>query len=450
MTRRKSRSAAALMDYQVLGAGDVAVAADWRHRDSVLYLPPAEGEDLELWIMERAYRYCRALEERPDSPAAWRQATQILERVGGSRSIRAFAPMRQRLAARLAAVEIPRGTAAQAVSDRGTARLAVTRDHGQDARASSDLGQDARAPNASGQDARATPTPTPDWLDEHLLGFVAESEPESRSPDEQAIDRRPVIERALAHYERMLVIRPASFWGHYRAAAACFGLGRTAEAADHLARCLERRPGNATIRMHLASCLIAMRRYPEALELCDRALERAPSFAEIYRTRAYARTGSGQTAGLADDLRHFEMFSRILPRSLWGVVDAVDPFRTTAVSSTAIPGAIGGRADLPRPGRHGAHDEIDPEEVEARSALADVLRRAGQFQLARAELEKILVLQPRYIPTRMMRAVQAIEGGRFDEARAEINVVLDHPGLEDYVRGRKDSLTPSSISLVCT
>ena len=171
-------------------------------------------------------------------------------------------------------------------------------------------------------------------------------------------------------------------------------------------------------------------------------MKRAPSFAEIYRTRAYARTGSGQTAGLADDLRHFEMFSRILPRSLWGVVDAVDPFRTTAVSSTAIPGAIGGRADLPRPGRHGAHDEIDPEEVEARSALADVLRRAGQFQLARAELEKILVLQPRYIPTRMMRAVQAIEGGRFDEARAEINVVLDHPGLEDYVRGRTDSLTP--------
>ena len=52
------------------------------------------------------------------------------------------------------------------------------------------------------------------------------------------------------------------------------------------------------------------------------------------------------------------------------------------------------------------------------------------------------MLQPRYIPTRMMCAVQAIEGGRFDEARAEINVVLDHPGLEDYVRGRTDSLTP--------
>ena len=224
----------ALMDYQVLGAGDVAVAADWRHRDSVLYLPPAEGEDLELWIMERAYRYCRALEDRPDSPAAWRLAMQILDRVGGSQSIRAFAPLRQRLAARLAAVGIPRGTASQAVSDRGTAHVAVSRDHGQDARASNAPGQDARAPTASGQDARATPTPTPDWLDEHLLGFVAESEPESRSPDEQAIDRRPVIERALAHYERMLVIRPASFWGHYRAAAACFGLGRTAEAADHL------------------------------------------------------------------------------------------------------------------------------------------------------------------------------------------------------------------------
>ena len=62
----------ALMDYEVLGPGDVPAAGDWRHRDSVRYLPPAEGEDLELWIMERAYRYCRALEDRPDSPVAWR------------------------------------------------------------------------------------------------------------------------------------------------------------------------------------------------------------------------------------------------------------------------------------------------------------------------------------------------------------------------------------------
>ena len=58
------------MDYEVLGPGDVPAAGDWRHGDLVRYLPEAEREDLELWLMECAYRYCRALEDRPDSPVA--------------------------------------------------------------------------------------------------------------------------------------------------------------------------------------------------------------------------------------------------------------------------------------------------------------------------------------------------------------------------------------------
>ncbi len=168
----------ALTDYQVLGPGDIPAVGDWRHGDLVRYLPEAEREDLELWLMERAYRYCRALEDRPDSAVAWQQAIELLDRVGETRSIRAFGPMRQRLAARLAAVRIPRGTAITAVGDRGAAHSAVSRGLGQDARAADTPGQDARAANAPGQDARAT-TPTPAWLDEHLLGFVAESEPDA-------------------------------------------------------------------------------------------------------------------------------------------------------------------------------------------------------------------------------------------------------------------------------
>ena len=39
--------------------------------------------------------------------------------------------------------------------------------------------------------------------------------------------RRAAIERALGHYDSALASRPGSFWAHYRAASACFGLGRT-------------------------------------------------------------------------------------------------------------------------------------------------------------------------------------------------------------------------------
>ncbi len=246
----------------------------------------------------------------------------------------------------------------------------------------------------------------------------------------------------MEHYDRTLTIRPGSFWGHYRAAAACFGLGRTAEAAAHLTRCLDRRPGNAAIRMQLASCLIAMKQYPGALELCDRALDRAPSYAETYRTRAYARAGSGQIGGLDDDIWHFEMFSRILPRPYWGDAEAVDLLKTAGAASTAGPGMAGIWAVLPRSGDRGLVGEIGPEEVEPRSSLADALRRAGLFPLAEVELEKILVIQPDHIPTRMMRAEQSLELGRFADARAELDVVLDHPGLEDYVRGTSKSLDP--------
>ena len=76
-------------------------------RDDVRYLPAADREDLELWLMERAYRYCRALEDRPDSPVDWEQALKILDRVGGPDADPAFAPLRDRLLAKLGAGHPP-------------------------------------------------------------------------------------------------------------------------------------------------------------------------------------------------------------------------------------------------------------------------------------------------------------------------------------------------------
>ena len=233
----------------------------------------------------------------------------------------------------------------------------------------------------------------------------------------------------------MLALRPGSFWGHYRAAAACFGLRRPDEAARHLAQCLERRPGNVSVQLQLAGCLFALEKYPEALGLCDRALERAPSYAELYRTRAYVRAKSGQTGGLIDELRHFEMYSRILPRSFWGGADPADALRGRRPDRVGVRGADGHPARRrAAPGREEAV-EVEPEELYGRAMLAAFLREAEQFPLAGAEAEKILVLQPDYLPARMMRAEQAIAGRQLDAARSELDAVLAHPGLEESARG---------------
>ena len=153
----------ALLDYGVLGSGGVVAKDDWRLRDDVRYLPPAEREDLEVWLMERAYRYGLALEDRPGSPDDWLEARAILDRVDGQRSIRAFGPLRARLASRLGTAEAP------------------------------------------GVEAPDSPS-APAWLDEHLLGFVAEcqsaSDPDPGSTADPDGVRRAAIERALGHYEQ--------------------------------------------------------------------------------------------------------------------------------------------------------------------------------------------------------------------------------------------------------
>jgi tetratricopeptide (TPR) repeat protein len=387
----------ALRDYGVLGEGDLPAAGDWRLRDGVRYLAPADREDLETWLMECAYRYCRALEDRPDSPDDWRRALDVLDRAGGTRSIRAWAPLSDRLAARLRLGTVPRAR-----------------------------------------------TPAPEWLDEHLLGFAAQcqsgSVPGSGDPNAPAQDRRSAIEQALGHYDKVLAIRPASFWGHYRAAAACFGLGRPSEAAHHLVRCLERRPGNPAIQMQLAGVLDALEDYQGALEFCDRALERAPGYAELYRSRAYARLPLRQTVGLDDEVKRFEMLSQILPRELWDGAAAMGPVEAAGPIASVFRGLADSRLGPARGGGRGKVVGVKPEEIEARANLAERLRQAELFPLAAAEVEKILAIQPDHIPARMMRVEQAIRERRFDAARSERDAVLDHPGLEDYVRGRDGAL----------
>ena len=145
----------ALLDYGVIGPGGVPATADWRLRDDVRYLTPADREDLEVWLLERAYRYALALGgPAPARPTTGGGALKILDRVDGPRSIRAFAPPRARLASRL-------GLAPGRGSPEGVGPTGETNGH-------------PEAHLIGGGSAPRPADPAPEWLDEHLLGFAAE------------------------------------------------------------------------------------------------------------------------------------------------------------------------------------------------------------------------------------------------------------------------------------
>ena len=283
----------ALKEYDVLGADD------WRRRDDVQALPEAEREDLEVWLMEQVYLYCQALADRPNSPADWRRALEILGHVARPDPIPAFAALELRLNTNLGA----RGSVSPAAS------------------------------------AVASSVREPSWVNEYLLGVMAECELGSSDHDplafgdarddmesnQQGLDRNPdrtrhAAEQALTHYKKFLVRHPDSFWGHYRAASASNVLSGSvsiAETAGHLEHCIARRPNNPILHHHLAVCLMELDRHRDAQREIEIAIEEAPDAAEFYRTRADIQASLRQTGGLAADLNRFELLSHMLPRAFW-------------------------------------------------------------------------------------------------------------------------------------
>jgi tetratricopeptide (TPR) repeat protein len=405
----------ALKEYDLLDSDQ------WRTRDDVRTLPKAERDDLEVWLGEQVYMYCRALEKRPDSPDDWRRALKVLGHFAGPSPIPALAQLQHLL-----------------------------RDH---------LGAgDALSPRAPGDLPRSARLFS---VNEYLLGVVAESAAElpdqappakvgknadTRSP-EIALDRpypdrpRIVAERALHHYNNFLELRPDSFWGHYRAASVAYGLGgkaHIAEAANHLDQCLTRRSNNPTLHHHRAVCLIGLDQYREAHREVQIAIEQAPDVAEFYRTRATIRANLRVTGELATDLRHFELLTHLLPRAFWGHVPVGPDHSAGSSDSSVLPfeglfalGAdLGGRAAESK----GNIIEAGPGEFEIRVGLATAIRQAGEFDLAEVEFAKILLLEPDHIGVRMTCAMQAVDSGRLDEALPQLNAILNHPDLIEYLR----------------
>jgi tetratricopeptide (TPR) repeat protein len=292
-----------------------------------------------------------------------------------------------------------------------------------------------------------------------LLGVTAECELESLDDSSVLAARRPVAgesnngiiapnprqriqlaaRRALNHYGKFLMSHPNSYWAHYRAAALSYGLGTEPDVAvttKHLRECLHRRPNNPMLHSHMAVSLMTLNQHRDAQKEIEIAIDGAPDLAEFHRTRARLRATLGQTAGLADDLYNFELLKKVLPRMFWelngadfGPSDESSAFGASPFSSPF--GVAAGRRA--RGSARGATD-IEPEEVADRADLATAIRRAGELELAEAELGKILVLDPKNIGVRLTRAAQALDAKRFDDASRDFEAVIHDLNLAAYAR----------------
>ena len=74
---------------------------DWRRSESFSHLRGADREDLELWLMEQAYRYCLALAERPDSRHDWERARNLLDRLAEAYPLPVFTTLAASLNSKL-------------------------------------------------------------------------------------------------------------------------------------------------------------------------------------------------------------------------------------------------------------------------------------------------------------------------------------------------------------
>jgi hypothetical protein len=185
-------------------------------------------------------------------------------------------------------------------------------------------------------------------------------------------------------------------------------------------------------------------RHSEALQESDLALSGAPDLAELYRTRAFIRTASGQTSGLESDIYHFALLTDQLPRKL--LIHSLAPetgepvLPQTAVAQRVFqfPKTLDFQSRIVDSFSLSAASIrcaiVHPSELNTRFMLASTLRKAGQVDFASVENARILILDPGHIPARMARALEAIDGRQFGQAGRDLEMLLNHPNLIGYLR----------------
>ena len=320
----------------------------------------------------------------------------------------------------------------------------------------------------------STLRPRHPWVNEYLLGVAAELEDESGPGGTRegpwAAERwtgsflafepsrelpRPSdfqgTRRALGYYDRLLAWRPDSFWGHDRAAVACFRLNRWSQAAGHLDSCLKRRPesrrASRPARVVPLQDGIARQR-PRGVQSRDRARRpitpsstgREPSSASIEgRPADWPEISGGSSCSASRSKRSSDRNVKV-----GGMGDhrraGVPALRTALDLDSAGEPASRSEARDAEP-RDVDHDDLDTRVAAGRTRSggpAPAARSRPQPSrraraIAAAEIDKVLAVNPGHIVARMIRMMDSLEDGRVREAEDDLEQVLSHPELASFL-----------------
>jgi tetratricopeptide (TPR) repeat protein len=212
---------------------------------------------------------------------------------------------------------------------------------------------------------------------------------------------------------------------HYGVGAALLDADRLAEAQAELERAVAADPSFAAAESRLGDVLRKRGQPARALVAYDRALELDPGLADAHAGRGIALERLGRVPEADAE------YARAL---------ALDPNHPDANNNSANRLLESGQtADALA--RYQRALAARPDDVDIATNYGAALVGAGDFARALAVLDGVVARRPDYLPARFDRAAAYSGLGRAGEARAELQAVLDAPGVPaDYARAARDAL----------
>jgi eukaryotic-like serine/threonine-protein kinase len=223
----------------------------------------------------------------------------------------------------------------------------------------------------------------------------------------QAYEKQGRAADAEKMYRMALSARPDSVTGLMWYGTFCHLQSRYADAVRHFRRVTELDPAFPLAHSNLGGALLALGKYEEALVALEKSLALRPSAA------GYSNIGTLQfTLGRYDDARQsYEQAARLAPTDFVAWANLGDACRWVPGQGARAREAYAQAASAAR-----AALEVNPKNVQARSALALSLAYIGKADDAQSEIRRALEIDPTNAPVLYKAALIALLRDHQDNA----------------------------------
>jgi len=210
------------------------------------------------------------------------------------------------------------------------------------------------------------------------------------------------VEQAYSMYQLALAGDPNNADVLSLLGAACIGLQRLSEAADHLHAALRSNPNHATAHDNLGVLLACQRQFAEAVASFQHAAQLNPASVATWMNLANALVRIDRSPEAIDAFRRAV---QLAPDTLKAHEELVRLLDAAGRASEALPHRV-------------AIARLKPADPRSQFESAAALAAAGQFEPAIAAYQSTLRLQPDSAETHVNLAQAYIALKRFDEAAA--------------------------------